>query len=208
MEYVLETRYTQFLEHHLTPSRYQHSLGVMQVMADLAGIYALDRKKAVLAGYLHDAGKDLEPAQQQQIIEEASIEIFTPCDRDYVLYLHGPVGAYLVHKELGITDPLILDAISMHAFYGAGENFNSPLVWCLRFADLLEMNRGGWSGPPAFREGRDPLRKMVYDGRLWESALFQTSLLIELFEGKGFPVHPNMKQVYKELSSQFPTTFS
>lgn len=41
MKQLLETRYTQFLEQHLTPSRYQHSLGIMQVMADLAEIYDL-----------------------------------------------------------------------------------------------------------------------------------------------------------------------
>lgn len=35
-------QYLAFLEGRLAPSRFQHSLGVMQVMAELAPIYALD----------------------------------------------------------------------------------------------------------------------------------------------------------------------
>jgi hypothetical protein len=35
-------RYSSFLEGLLSPSRWQHSLGVMRVMAELAEIYAVD----------------------------------------------------------------------------------------------------------------------------------------------------------------------
>jgi hypothetical protein len=53
-----------FLERLLTRSRLQHSLGVMEVMADLAAIYGLDREPAVTAGLLHDAARDLAPKAQ------------------------------------------------------------------------------------------------------------------------------------------------
>jgi putative nucleotidyltransferase with HDIG domain len=65
-------RYLSFLERVLTPKRFQHSIGVMQVMEELAKVYSLDRDKAVLAGLLHDAAKDLAPARQTALVEEAS----------------------------------------------------------------------------------------------------------------------------------------
>jgi predicted HD superfamily hydrolase involved in NAD metabolism len=199
MNQILQEHYISFLKKVLTPSRLQHSLGVMQVMGELTDVYALDREKAITAGLLHDAGKDLPPAQQQQIIQEAGIEIDFPCDHNYLLYLHGPAGAYFVQKELGITDPLIIDAISMHTFYGNGENYDTPFLWCLRFADILEPNRN-WSSVRWFRDGQSRLRQVVYAGKLEEGAFLQTGWLIKMFEENSFPVHPNIRRVFRELS--------
>ena len=197
----LLANYTSFLEQVLTPSRLQHSIGVMQVMIELAEVYSLDREKAMVAGLLHDAGKDLSPTHQQRIVQEAAIAIENPCDRNYMLYLHGPAGAYFVQKELGITDKLILGAICMHTFFGNGDLFNSPFVWCLRFSDILEKNRK-WTDVRWFREGRLRLQDVVYDGRIKEGAFLQTGWLIRMYEEKGFPIHPNIRRVYRELSVQ------
>ena len=201
MDPQLIARYRSFLEQVLTPHRLQHSLGVMQVMGELAEIYALDREQALVAGLLHDAGKDLSPARQAQIVGEAGIEIHYPCDRDYLLYLHGPAGAYLVRKELGISDALILDGISMHTYYGDGANFTAPLLWCLRFSDILEPNRN-WSKVRWLRAGAERLRETVYAGRIAEGAFLETGWLIQWFRAAGFPVHPNMRRVYRELSAR------
>ena len=129
MDQTLVARYKSFLEQVLTPGRLRHSFGVMQVMEELAEIYCLDREETILAGLLHDAGKELSPGQQLQIIKEAAIHINEPCEQNYELYLHGPVGAYFVFKELGITDGLILDAIRMHTYFGKADNLNSPRIF-------------------------------------------------------------------------------
>ncbi len=196
-----EQKYLPFLEQVLTPNRLRHSLGVMQVMGELAEVYELDREKALAAGLLHDAGKDLSPSQIEQILAEAEIEISSESERDYVLYLHGPVGAFFVHKELGIADPVILDAISMHTYHGYGGNLTSPLVWCLRFSDILEPNRN-WSGIKWLRENTVRLRKTVYNGCMAEAAFIQTGWLIKWFDEDEMPVHPNMRKIYRELSQQ------
>lgn len=196
-----EQRYLPFLEQVLTPRRLRHSLGVMQVMGELADIYALDREKALDAGLLHDAGKDLSPDQIEEILAEAEIEISSESERDYILYLHGPVGAYFVRRELGVTDPVILDAIYMHTFHGSGKNFNSPLVWCLRFSDLLEPNRN-WSSIRWLRDNITRLRETVYAGYMAEAAFLHSGWLIKWFDEEEMPVHPNMRKVYQELSQQ------
>lgn len=194
--------YIEFLEKVLTPGRLKHSLGVMQVMSELAEVYNLDLEKSILAGLLHDAGKDLPIEKQKQIIKEARISIRSKYDRDYVNILHGPVGAYFVYQQLGITDPLILDAIAMHTYYGAGGNYDSPLVWCLRFSDILEPNRTWDEKAHWIRDGKPRLRSLVYSGRLDEAAFFQTGLIIRFFEEIGNLVHPNVRKVYRDLSAQ------
>lgn len=185
-------RYLSFLKHRLTPQRLQHSLNVMQVLDDLSKVYSLDRERARDVGILHDAAKELPLEQQMELVEEAKIRLYHPCDQD-PLYLHGPVGAYLVSRELGITDRLILDTISVHTYYGDGVGL-SPLCWCLRFADLVEPMRK-WRDWPVIRK----LRELAYSGRMEEGALLQTSWLVEWFEENGTPVHPNMRRICQEL---------
>jgi predicted HD superfamily hydrolase involved in NAD metabolism len=192
-------RYTPFLEQVLTPARLRHSLGVMQVMGELAPVYSLDPETALLAGLLHDAAKDLPPEQVQQIVDEAGIIIHEPADEDYNLYLHGPVGEYFVQQQLGITDRVILDAIRLHTYYGVGEDFHSIFDWCLRFADILEPNRN-WTDARPFREGTPRLRQLVYSGQWIEGAFVHLDMIIRNFDEHGMPVHSNMRRMYQEFS--------
>ena len=75
----------QYLEVHLTPARFLHSLGVMKVMEELAPIYQVDRDAAVLAGLVHDAGKELDQVHMEQLAQELGHEFQCPEDRDPVL---------------------------------------------------------------------------------------------------------------------------
>ncbi len=184
-------RYLPFLKHLLTPYRLQHSLGVMQVMGELAEIYSLDYVRAITTGLLHDAGKDLEPEQQITLAEQAGIKIRYPCERN-PLYLHGPVSAYLISRELEITDPLILDAIATHTY--CGNRAVGLFSWCLRFADVLEPTRNwDWKGLTRFRNA-------VYAGLMEEAALLHSDWLIGWFPTMNIPVHPNMIKTFQELS--------
>ncbi|MEW5873162.1 MAG: bis(5'-nucleosyl)-tetraphosphatase (symmetrical) YqeK [Chloroflexota bacterium] len=189
--------YLSFLERVLTPPRLRHSLGVMQVMVELAQVYALDAEQARTAGLLHDAAKDLPEAQWAQLVQEGEIELRCAEDQDYVFYLHGPVGAYFVRKELGVDDPLVQDAIAMHTYYGQGENWNHPLVWCLRFSDILEPNRD-WREIPWLRQGAPRLRQLAYSGKLLEAAHLQASIVIEWFDTEHKPVHPHMRRFHED----------
>jgi predicted HD superfamily hydrolase involved in NAD metabolism len=196
---TLVARYTPFLEQVLTPGRLRHSLGVMQVMGELAPVYALDPEKALVTGLLHDAAKDLPPERVQQIVDEAGIIIHEPADENYLLYLHGPVGEYFVHQQLGITDRVILDAIRLHTYYGVGEDFHSIFDWCLRFADILEPNRN-WADARPLREGTPRLRQLVYSGQWIEGAFVHLEMIIKNFEDTGMPVHSNMRNIREEFS--------
>ena len=184
-------RYRSFVKDVLTPRRFQHSLGVMQVMKELASVYALDQTTALIIGLLHDAAKDMEPARQLELAKEANIPLHEPCDRE-PLYLHGPVSAYCITKELNITDPVILDTISRHSYYSTGVALSSPFCWCLRFADILEPLRD-------WEELKDQLHPLVYAGQMGEGALVQLDWLIPFLEAEDIPVHPNMRRVHREL---------
>jgi predicted HD superfamily hydrolase involved in NAD metabolism len=192
--------YLVYLKGVISPSRLRHSIGVMQVMGELADVYSLDRDRAVAAALLHDAGKELSPTRQAELVVTAGIARQLPYDDDYVHYYHGPVGAALVPQELGITDDIILDAIAAHTYYGPTSNYDTSLSWCLRLSDLLEPGRD-WSRVKWLR-GIARLRAAAYGGRLAEAAFLQTGWLIQWFEADGTLIHPSMAQAYQQLAAR------
>ena len=186
-------QYLGFLENILSPVRLQHSVGVMQVMKELSPIYCLDPEQAMTTGLLHDAAKDLRHEQQLALAEEAKLEFRDPCER-LPIYLHAPVGAYLVAKELKVTDQRVLDAIAAHSFSDGLSDINAPLSQCLRFADLL--------APISEWKGMNKFKSVVYSGNAEESHLLQCGWLMEFFQENQTPVHPNVFRDYQTLSKK------
>ena len=190
------TYYVSCLKRNLTPKRVEHSLGVMTTMEELAAVYGIDKYTAILTGLLHDAAKELQSSQWETLLQDSGIE---EDEYDYEHYLHGPVGALLVQQDLGIKDEDILAAIATHGYYGTWEQFNRPLGWCLRMADILEPGRN-WSSNHWLKDIIEPIRKAVYTGHLAESAWLWTGCLIEWYEADDIPVHPNIRRVCIEYT--------
>jgi predicted HD superfamily hydrolase involved in NAD metabolism len=182
-----------FLKNRLGSPRLHHSVGVMRVMVELAEIYSLDHDQAMMTGLLHDTARDMSDAQLWAVKQEAGIELSDPCER-HPVYLHAPVGAYLISRELNVTDELMLDAIAAHSHAGTGRNFDAPLSRCLRFADVLEPGRE-W---PGFNK----LHRVVYTGRSDEATLLLSGWLIEYFQEQHIPVHPNLTKHFQEWSDR------
>lgn len=171
-----------YLKARLSPARLQHSLGVMQVMADLAPIYGLDPSAARLAGLAHDAGKELTDAQMLEIAGRMHLPLEHPSDR-HPLYLHGPCSAYVAEHAMGITDPLIVEAIAHHAYMLEGPARSPVFCWCLRFADLLEPGRD-WD------DMRSRTQPLIYGGKMTEAALELVEWLVPFLESVGVTPHP------------------
>lgn len=189
---LITTTYLPYLEHQLTPHRLQHSLNVMQIMSELADLYGLDREQAMVAGLLHDAAREISPARQIDIAVQAGIGFRYPCER-HDFYLHGPVGAHIIERYLGVDDPLILGAIESHCYSGSTPYFDTTFSWCLRFADLME--------PARTFPGVEKFRRVVRSGRLQEAALLDVGWGIELLQRLTWPIHPNLQQSYERLSA-------
>lgn len=120
---------------------------------------------------------------------------------DYVNYLHGPVGAYLVQKDFGITDQEIIDAIYVHTFCDCGRNYNNPMSWCMRFSDLIEPNRD-WTKIGWMNDGVKELRKVAFQGQMNEASFFHVNLVIKLLKINLVTVHPNIYRSVNELSAE------
>ena len=183
--------YIGFAEQQLTPQRFKHSLGVMQVMSELASIYDLNETIAMTAGILHDIAKEFTPEDLIKLADENQIVFRTEYDK-IPLFLHGPVGACYIAEKLGMRDLMILDAISRHSYFGEGVALSPTLCWCLRFADLLEPSRD-------WEKIKIELKPFVYSGEIGEAAFLLMRWVIPFHESAFLPVHPNMHKVFGQL---------
>jgi predicted HD superfamily hydrolase involved in NAD metabolism len=191
--------YEAYLKNKLTPKRLEHSLGVMRTMEELALVYGLDKDQASVAGLLHDIAKELPSSHWQALMKTDGLIVRDAEVYDYHHYLHGPVGAMLAQQDLEVEDKEILGAIITHGYYGPWEQFNRPLAWCLRMADILEPGRN-WKNSIWLKDIVGPLREAVYGSHLIEGASIITERLVTWYEAIGLSVHPNILHVANGLS--------
>jgi len=189
--------YEGYLRKKITSKRLEHSLGVMRTMEEFARVYGLDKNQAILAGLLHDAAKELTSEEWRPIIRNNNLVLRDAEEYDYHHYLHGPIGAILIQRDLSIEDEEVLWAIATHGYYGPWEQFHRPLGWCLRFADILEPGRD-WTNNRWIKEIEAPLRDAAYGGRLMEGALIVAKWLMEWYEATGVAIHPNIRRAINQ----------
>lgn len=125
------------LQELLSPKRYRHSLGVAQAAAELAVRYGADRKRAELAGLVHDCVKEQSLATMQALVQADGIRADGMLYRSRAL-LHGPAGAAYARREFGIEDEAVLAAISSHTVGRVGMTKLEKIVF---LADYIEPNR-------------------------------------------------------------------
>ncbi|MDD4775183.1 MAG: bis(5'-nucleosyl)-tetraphosphatase (symmetrical) YqeK [Syntrophomonas sp.] len=121
----------------LSPGRCQHSVGVAQTAARLAGLFGLDTHKAYITGILHDYAKNLSPEQLLEVGTAAGL-ITHPVEIECPELLHAPVGAYLLETELGMDDAELLSATRVHTL---GSTYMSKLDKIIYLADMIEPTR-------------------------------------------------------------------
>jgi len=126
-----------FLEQHFSPARWRHSQGVALAARKMALRCGVEPSRAELAGWLHDYARDLEERVLLEIGEENGF-VTHPVERWVPELLHGPVGAYLVQRDLGINDAEVLRAIAVHTLGAEEMSILDKIVY---IADLIEEGR-------------------------------------------------------------------
>ncbi|AHF07888.1 bis(5'-nucleosyl)-tetraphosphatase (symmetrical) YqeK [Desulfitobacterium metallireducens] len=134
----------------MSKNRFQHTLGVVEMARKLAGLNAIELEKTLLAAYLHDLAKEVPLERQVELAREWGLLKY-PEDETAPYVLHGPLAAYWLEKEKGLS-PEIGAAIAHHTLGVPGMSRLEMLIYS---ADLVEPNRD-------FPEV-DKLREALYD---------------------------------------------
>jgi nicotinate-nucleotide adenylyltransferase len=150
----------------LKPGRFEHTLNVAALAEELAARHGLDGQKARTAGLLHDLGRRFPPHELAAYARRRRL----PAPRRAALIarepmlLHAYASADLAKRELGVTDPEILSAVSKHTL---GARKMSPLDKVVYVADACSADRThpgvAATRRLAFRDLDAALRRCVKD---------------------------------------------
>jgi predicted HD superfamily hydrolase involved in NAD metabolism len=169
----------------LNKYRYNHTVGVMETSVILAKKYGADEKKAELAAILHDYAKLRPKKEMRDIVTQQGMP------EELLQYgselLHAPCGAYLVEKEIGITDREILDAIYYHT---TGRPDMTTLEKVVYLADYIEPGRS-FEGVVEVRS----LAQTDLDAAIVQSIVKTIQSLME----KKQPIFPDTLATYNNL---------
>ncbi|MDA3130770.1 bis(5'-nucleosyl)-tetraphosphatase (symmetrical) YqeK [Aliibacillus thermotolerans] len=122
---------------HLTNKRYVHTIGVLNTAVSLVEEKEIDIDiEAIrLAAIFHDYAKYRPAEELRNILQENGQDQFLHYGEEV---LHAPAGAYLVRKELGITNEKILSAIFWHTTGKRNMNMYEKILY---LSDYIEPNR-------------------------------------------------------------------
>ncbi|MGM7721047.1 bis(5'-nucleosyl)-tetraphosphatase (symmetrical) YqeK [Metabacillus sp. Hm71] len=169
----------------ITEHRYNHTLGVMETAIQLSHQYGADVKKAEIAAIFHDYAKFRPKDELKQIIIEQRMPQQLLVHNSELW--HAPVGAFLVEKEVGITDQEVLSAIKYHT---SGRPDMTLLEKIIYVADYIEPGRHF----PGVDEVR-ALAKSNLDQALLQS--LQNTIMFLLKKNQA--IYPDTIQTYNSL---------
>jgi predicted HD superfamily hydrolase involved in NAD metabolism len=125
------------IQPHLSPKRFGHTLGVVEVAKKLAIRYHEPIEPVVEAALLHDCARNFSNADLLKLAQENAIKIDRVSKNDPSL-LHGPVGAVIAQKDYGVYDEAVLNAIRYHT---TGRKKMTQLDKIIYLADCIEPGR-------------------------------------------------------------------
>jgi predicted HD superfamily hydrolase involved in NAD metabolism len=185
MGYMDRKRALEIVKQQMHEKRYIHTIGVMETAIELAKQYGVDEKKAEVAAIFHDYAKCRPILEMEEIIKRENLP------KDLLHYnkelWHAPVGAYLVEKEVGITDTDILQAITYHT---SGHEQMTMLDKVIYVADYIEPGRKF----PGVEEARKLAREDINQALLY--ALKHT---IQFLMEKNQTIYPLTFQTYNAV---------
>ncbi|WP_117169163.1 bis(5'-nucleosyl)-tetraphosphatase (symmetrical) YqeK [Paraliobacillus sediminis] len=141
------TESLQIVKSHLKLPRYEHTIRVADTAIALAKHYGQPVDKIELAAIFHDYAKYRDLDEMKRWIETSTTLPKDLLEHHTELW-HGPVGALLVEREVGVTDRTILQAIHWHT---TGKAFMSTMEKIIFLADYIEPGRK-FPGVEAVRE--------------------------------------------------------
>ena len=174
----------------LTPSRYEHTLGVAYTAAALAMRYNIDMEKAFMAGLLHDCAKYLSGERLLEKCEKYDIPVTEAENRQPDL-LHAKVGAYYAEFKHGIRDKEICHAISCHTTGCADMSLLDIIIYV---ADYIEPNRDKAPALPYYRE--------LAFKNIWQCTLEIMENTIEYVKSKNAVVDKTTVMAYESLKEK------
>ncbi|MGL4345101.1 MAG: nicotinate-nucleotide adenylyltransferase [Cellulosilyticaceae bacterium] len=176
-----------YVEGRLSPKRYAHTKGVVEMALELAKLHGVSTDKVFVAALFHDIAKQLSQEEQLALCHEMALALDS-FEKEHLDLAHGKVGAALLERDWHIHDFEILDSIRYHTVGRLGMNDLEKIIY---IADMIELGRKPYPAMDKIRRlAKVDLNKAMYEA-LCASKHYVTSVLKQ-------EVHPNTDVLIKD----------
>lgn len=138
----------EYVAAKLSPKRYAHTRGVVEMALEYAKHHKLDYDEAFIAALFHDIAKELSKEEKLRLCEEYEIEL-DDFERKHIDLAHGKIGAVLLERDWGISKPAILNSIKYHT---VGRLNMTDLEKIIYLADMTEEGRSSYKGKEQIKQ--------------------------------------------------------
>jgi len=178
--------YYELAKKSLSEKRYTHSFNVAKAAVRLAEKYGEDKRKAEIAGILHDITKEHSYENQLQILESGGIILDDVCKKSPSL-LHAITGMVYCRDVLEIDDADILNAIRYHTTARASMSLLEKIIF---IADFISDERD-YDDVDIMRA---ECEKSLEDGMIYGLGYVIPDLVM-----RNRAIHPDAVAAYNEL---------
>ena len=158
-----------------------HIYRVVDIAEGLADVHDIDPTKARIGMLAHDLARSMSNDELLSLAKSFNLQI-DPIEKQLPILLHGPVGAELLHREEGIEDTELYEAVCWHTTGNTSMHSFAKLVF---LADKLDPQK---SNRYPYQQTLLELAQSDLDCAMLE---FLTRELISLAK-QGLMVHPDM----------------
>ncbi len=148
-----------FIRSNLSRERYIHSVSVSETLAALCVKFGQREDFGLIAGLGHDIAREL-PDGDLFAAAAADGNPIREWERTSPVLLHGRAGSVILKRNFGISDKIILDAVSIHSTGSSGMDDFAKLLY---IADYIEPLRTAYSPEFVSSISGQPLNIMLFN---------------------------------------------
>lgn len=167
----------------LDVKRYKHTIGVVETADKLAQYWKVNRKKAKIASFFHDLGRQFNNEELIQQAKKYKIRI-GKYEIENPLLLHGRIAVEILKKKYNFKEKDVLRSILFHT---TGSKRMTKLEKIIYLADYIEPGR-------KFK-GVKKLKKLAFknlNGAVAEAS----KITLKYLKNKKMSIHPKTVECY------------
>lgn len=181
----------QYVASKLSPKRYAHTRGVVEMALEYAKLNGLDYDETFIAALFHDIAKEISAEESLALCEKYHIEL-DEYEKKNIYLAHGKIGAVILERDWGISKPSILNGIKYHTL---GRLNMTDLEKIIYLADMTEEGRS------AYKEKEEIKRLAQYnlDRAMYKALTSSYNYITNILKKEVHPIINELIAYYKQF---------
>ncbi len=181
----------QYVASKLSPKRYAHTRGVVEMALEYAKLNGLDYDETFIAALFHDIAKEIPRDKSLALCEAYHIEL-DEFEKKHIHLAHGKIGAVILERDWGISKPSILNGIKYHTL---GRLNMTDLEKVIYLADMTEEGRSSYKGKEEIKR----LAQYNLDRAMYKALISSYNYVTNILKQEVHPITNELITYYRQF---------